>query len=189
MRRSGVLTKICKDYNIGLVEHAAEGSGSFCQSKHVDTFGDVAILSFSRNIIFITGGAGAVMTNNREIAASVRHLSTTAKTIHPWQFHHHIIGYNYRMPNLNAALGIAQMGQPLSKPKLKRKLAEQYRNLLTSSERVKLFQSPENRSPSHWLNTLILDEPSIKRSNHDGVTSDKSYGKACAGVTAHTANV
>ena len=103
------IVQICNDNNILVIEDAAESLGSFYQSKHTGTFGLASVLSFNGNKTITTGGGGMLLTNNEAIATSAKHLSTTAKIPHAWAFEHDEIGYNYRMPNINAALGCAQM--------------------------------------------------------------------------------
>ena len=102
------IKKICKKFNIILIEDAAEAFGSFYKKKSIGTFGDLSILSFNGNKIITTGGGGAILTNNKNYYEKAKHLSTQAKISHPWRFIHDEIGYNYRMPNINAAFGIAQ---------------------------------------------------------------------------------
>ena len=103
------LIEIAEEYNLNLVEDAAEGLGSYYEGRHVGHFGDVGAMSFNGNKIVTTGGGGAILTNNGSLADRARHLTTTAKKPHPWKLEHDEIGYNFRLPNLNAALGVAQM--------------------------------------------------------------------------------
>ena len=103
------LLKLAKNYNLKVVEDASEALGSFFKNKHLGTFGLMGVLSFNGNKIITTGGGGAIITNNKYIAQKAKHLSTTAKVNHQWEYLHDDIGYNYRMPNINAALGCAQI--------------------------------------------------------------------------------
>ncbi|WP_371079166.1 DegT/DnrJ/EryC1/StrS family aminotransferase, partial [Salmonella enterica] len=102
------LLAISEDFNITLIEDSAESLGSYYHGKHTGTFGLMGILSFNGNKTITTGGGGAILTNDSELAKRAKHLTTTAKSAHAWKYFHDEIGYNYRMPNLNAALGCAQ---------------------------------------------------------------------------------
>ncbi len=148
--------KICKKFNLVLIEDAAESLGSFYQGKHTGTFGDLGILSFNGNKVITTGGGGAILTNDPEIARKVRHLSTTAKQPHPWAFYHDEVAYNYRMPNLNAALGCAQLEQLPSFLKLKRALASRYQKAFFMHEKLSFVKEPKNTESNYWLNTIRL---------------------------------
>jgi perosamine synthetase len=115
-------------------------------------------LSFNGNKIVTTGGGGAILTNNDELASQARHLSTQAKLPHPWAFHHDQIGYNYRMPNLNAALGCAQLEQLPRYIQLKRVLAQCYKEAFKEFDGVKIFQEPDYATSNYWLNVMLLNE-------------------------------
>ncbi|MDF3002626.1 MAG: aminotransferase DegT [Bacillota bacterium] len=151
------LLEICEKYELLLIEDAAEALGSLYQGKHAGTIGTVSSLSFNGNKIVTTGGGGAVLTNDDELAYRAKHLSTTAKRPHVWEFIHDEIGYNYRMPNLNAALGCAQMEQLDVFIDKKRKLAEKYKEAFRNVEGISFFAEPEYARSNYWLNALVLD--------------------------------
>jgi len=152
------LLSITRDFNIALVEDAAESLGSYYGGQHTGTFGLLGTLSFNGNKIITTGGGGAILTNNLELARHAKHLTTTAKMLHAWEFRHDEIGYNYRMPNLNAALGCAQLEMLPSKLKAKRGLFNRYQNAFVDVKGVELFIEPDNCQSNYWLQTLLLDE-------------------------------
>ncbi len=151
------IVRICADYNLVVVEDAAESLGSFYQSQHTGTFGLASVLSFNGNKTITTGGGGMLLTNDEMIATSAKHLSTTAKIPHPWAFEHDEIGYNYRMPNLNAAVGCAQMETLdlfLSK---KREQAERYATFFAQIG-VDFIVEPKDSRSNYWLNTIMLND-------------------------------
>ena len=149
------LHQICLENNITLVEDAAESLGSFCNRKHTGTFGKIGVFSFNGNKVITTGGGGMLVTDDKELADRLRHLTTTAKVAHSWEFIHDQIGYNFRLPNLNAALGCAQMEQlPLLLEK-KRELAEKYRAFFADSD-IKYLDEPVDSRSNFWLNTILL---------------------------------
>ena len=152
------LLSIANDFNIALVEDAAESLGSYYGGKHTGTFGLLGTLSFNGNKTITTGGGGAILTNNLDLARYAKHLTTTAKMRHPWEFRHDEIGYNYRMPNLNAALGCAQLEKLPSKLKAKRDLFGRYQNAFADVKGLKLFTEPDNCQSNYWLQTLLLNE-------------------------------
>jgi len=152
------IVKIANKYNLNVIEDAAESLGSFYKKKHTGTFGKVGILSFNGNKIITTGGGGALLTNDHEIAVHAKHLSTTAKVKHDWRFIHDQIGFNYRLPNLNAALGCAQMQKLPFLIESKRSLFLKYFEAFRSIKGVKLLSEPINAKSNYWLQTLILDK-------------------------------
>jgi len=152
------LLSIANDFNIILIEDAAESLGSFYSGQHTGTFGLLGTLSFNGNKTITTGGGGAILTNDEGLARRAKHLTTTAKLPHAWEFRHDEIGYNYRMPNINAALGCAQLEQLPSKLKAKRELFLRYQNAFKNLKGVKLFSEPMNCQSNYWLQTLLLDE-------------------------------
>ena len=152
------LLSIAHDFNIALVEDAAESLGSYYGEQHTGTFGLLGTLSFNGNKTITTGGGGAILTDNHELARHAKHLTTTAKMRHAWEFRHDEIGYNYRMPNLNAALGCAQLEMLPSKLKAKRDLFGRYQNAFVEVKGVELFIEPDNCQSNYWLQTLLLDE-------------------------------
>ena len=152
------LQSISNDFNIALVEDAAESLGSFYGGQHTGTFGLLGTLSFNGNKTITTGGGGAILTNNEVLARQAKHITTTAKLPHAWEFRHDEIGYNYRMPNINAALGCAQLEQLPSKLKAKRELFLRYQSAFKGLKGVQLFSEPMNCQSNYWLQTLLLNE-------------------------------
>jgi aminotransferase in exopolysaccharide biosynthesis len=152
------LLSISHDFKVALVEDAAESLGSFYQGKHTGTFGLCGTLSFNGNKTITTGGGGAILTNDKEIARHAKHLTTTAKLPHAWEFRHDEVGYNYRMPNLNAALGCAQLEELSGKLIAKRELFTRYLEALRDVQGITLFREPKNCQSNYWLQTLLLDE-------------------------------
>jgi aminotransferase in exopolysaccharide biosynthesis len=152
------LLEICADFNLVMVEDAAEAIGSYYKNQHVGTFGLIGTLSFNGNKTITTGGGGAILTNDETIARQAKHLTTTAKLPHPWEFRHDQIGYNYRMPNINAALGCAQLEQLPEKLELKRNLFNRYQNEFKMIDGVSIFKEPNNCRSNYWLQTLILEK-------------------------------
>ena len=152
------LGKICEEFNILIVEDAAEALGSYYQGTHVGTFGAMGVLSFNGNKIITTGGGGAVLTNNAKMAAKLKHITTTAKIKHLWEYRHDEVGFNYRMPNLNASLGCAQLAHLAEKLEKKKKLHEAYRQQFESILGVRLVAAKSETAPNYWLETLVLSD-------------------------------
>ena len=152
------LLKIAHDYKLVLVEDAAESLGSFYHGKHAGTFGKFGTLSFNGNKIITTGGGGAILTNNKKLANQARHLTTTAKLPHRWEYVHDQIGYNFRMPNLNAALGCAQLEQLDNFIDSKRRLFSIYKEAFKDIPNLRLLQEPKKCKSNYWLQTIILDK-------------------------------
>lgn len=150
------LAEVARDFDLALVEDAAESLGSRLGGRPCGSLARVAALSFNGNKILTTGGGGAVVTDDPDIAKHAKHLSTTAKVLHKWAFRHDEIGYNYRMPNLNAALGVAQLAQLDSRLVQKRALAQRYIDAFDGSEGVSVFSERSGTSANYWLNTLVL---------------------------------
>jgi len=150
------ITDICKKHNIILIEDAAEAVGSYIREKHVGTFGACGILSFNGNKIITTGGGGMILTSSESLANKARHLTTQAKIHHPWEYIHDQIGYNYRLPNINAALGLAQMEILEILIAKKRNLAKKYMDLLKNTDLDFLKELPSTRS-NYWLNTILMN--------------------------------
>lgn len=157
------LLAVCEKYRLVLVEDAAESLGSFYKDKHTGTFGKLAALSFNGNKIVTTGGGGAILTNDPELAKLAKHLTTTAKLPHSWAYVHDRIGFNYRLPNLNAALGCAQLEQLPVFLERKRRLADKYRAVFAGVPGVTFFTEPEGARSNYWLNVLLLDEAFANR--------------------------
>ena len=152
------LLAVANDYRLVVVEDAAESLGSFYQGQHTGTFGLLGTLSFNGNKIVTTGGGGAILTNDERLADRAKHLTTTAKVPHRWDYVHDEIGYNFRMPNLNAALGCAQLEQLPEFLASKRRLFARYQEALSDIQDVRLVKEPLNCDSNYWLQTLILAE-------------------------------
>lgn len=152
------LTAVCNKYGIALIEDAAEALGSSYKNTHVGHHGVVGILSFNGNKIMTTGGGGAILTNNEALAKRAKHLTTTAKISHPFLFDHDEMGYNYRLPNMNAALGCAQLEQVPQFLNAKRKLAEKYQAALNHLPEITFITEPPHGKSNYWLNAILLDE-------------------------------
>lgn len=153
------LIYVADRWNIPLVEDAAESLGSFYRGRHTGNFGKVAGLSFNGNKVITTGGGGAILTNSPELAKRAKHLTTTARVPHKWSFVHDEVGYNYRMPNINAALGCAQLECLPQFLARKRALAQRYEAALANLPGVRFVTEPDNTQSNYWLNTLLLDTP------------------------------
>ena len=152
------LKAVADHHNIKIVEDAAESLGSYYNSKHAGTLGDIGVLSFNGNKIITTGGGGAVLTNNETLAKKAKHLSTTAKVPHKWEYRHDEVGYNYRMPNINAALGCAQLEQLEGFLKSKRALFAAYEDQFENIPHLKLLKEPEGCQSNYWLQAIVLDD-------------------------------
>ncbi|MFC1671531.1 LegC family aminotransferase [Planctomycetota bacterium] len=152
------LAEVCGRHNLDLIEDAAESLGSFYKGRHTGNWGRLAVLSFNGNKIATTGGGGAVLTHDESLAALAKHLSTTARIPHKWGFDHDSVAYNYRLPNINAALGCAQLEQMPAFLRKKRALAEEYRKVFEQVEGVRFFSETDFAQSNYWLNVLLLDE-------------------------------
>lgn len=159
------LLAVANDYQLMMVEDAAESLGSFYQGQHTGTFGLLGTLSFNGNKIVTTGGGGAILTNDERLADRAKHLTTTAKLPHRWDYVHDEIGYNFRMPNLNAALGCAQLEQLPEFLASKRRLFARYQEALSDIQDVRLVKEPLNCDSNYWLQTLILAESIAEQRN------------------------
>lgn len=146
---------ICSRWFIPLVEDAAESLGSFYKGKHTGNFGKLAAISFNGNKIVTAGGGGAILTNDSDLAKAAKHITTTAKVPHKWEFNHDQIGYNYRMPNLNAALLCAQLDKLESFIENKRQTAQVYQAWCQYNE-VQFFREPKYAKSNYWLNAIML---------------------------------
>lgn len=151
------IVELCHFHNIKVVEDAAESLGSYWKDQHTGTFGDVGVFSFNGNKILTTGGGGMLVTNDQSLAEKAKHLSTTAKVPHAWLFEHDEIGYNLRMPNLNAALGVAQMAKLPKFLTEKRQTAESYQQALANQAGLKILQEPLFAKSNYWLNAVLFD--------------------------------
>lgn len=155
------LRALCDDFGLALIEDAAEALGSYYQKQHVGHLSDVAILSFNGNKIITTGGGGILLTNNETMAKQAKHLSTTARVPDPHCHYHDQIGYNYRMPNINAALGVAQLKKMPHFLEMKRQLAQRYEEVFSAQKGLRFLTEPEYGKSNYWLNTLVFEEPVI----------------------------
>ena len=156
------LLLIARDFNLVLVEDAAESLGSFYKGKHTGTFGLLGSLSFNGNKTITTGGGGAILTNDEALARRAKHLTTTAKISHKWEFDHDEIGYNYRMPNINAALGCAQIEKLPEKIIAKRELFKRYKEEFKRISGASIFEESSNCQSNYWLQTLLLEDDNLR---------------------------
>jgi len=151
------LVELCRQYKLELVEDAAESLGSFYKGKHTGNWSRVSSLSFNGNKTITTGGGGAILTDDEELEELAKHLTTTARVPHNWAIDHDHIGYNYRLPAINAALGCAQLEQLSGFLKSKRDLAERYKKAFEGMDGGRFFVEPDFAKSNYWLNSLLLD--------------------------------
>ena len=152
------IAALCKEWHIELVEDAAESIGSLYKGKHTGTFGKIGAISFNGNKTITTGGGGMMLFNDEELGAYAKHITTQAKIPHRWEFRHDHIGYNYRMPNINAALGCAQLEQIEKYVASKRETAKAYEEFFKDIPEIEFFvDTPDTRS-NYWLNVVILKD-------------------------------
>lgn len=152
------LVTLCNEYHLELVEDAAESIGSFYKGTHTGIFGKIGVISFNGNKTITTGGGGMLLFQDEDLAKLAKHITTQAKVPHRWEFVHDRIGYNYRMPNLNAALGCAQLESLENYIRNKRETAELYKAFFASVPGMTFFTEPENTRSNYWLNVLILKD-------------------------------
>ena len=176
------LVNLANKYNIAIVEDAAEALGSYYKGKHVGTFGLFGTLSFNGNKTITTGGGGAILTNNEELAKKAKHLTTTAKVKHSWEFIHDQVGYNYRMPNINAALGCAQLENITNTLKRKRQLFNKYEKAFHNITGANLVKEPNESKSNYWLQTILLDnshknfrDDILKATNKKGIMTRPAW--------------
>lgn len=151
------LAAICERYSIALIEDAAESLGTYYKDKHTGNFGLLAAFSFNGNKTVTCGGGGAIITNDEKLAQHAKHLSTTAKIPHPYEFVHDEVGYNYRMPNLNAAVACAQLEQLQQILDNKRVLADTYKNYFAGTD-IEFVTEAVDGKANYWLNTIVLKD-------------------------------
>ena len=168
------IAHVCEEYHIELVEDAAESIGSLYKGKHTGTFGKVGAISFNGNKTITTGGGGMMLFNDEELAAHAKHLTTQAKVPHRWEFRHDHVGYNYRMPNINAALGCAQLENLDNFIASKRQLAFEYAEYFKKVEDIQFFTEPEDTFSNYWLQAVILKDKDaqqefLQQTNDNGV--------------------
>lgn len=164
---------ICNKYHITLIEDAAESLGSYYKGQHTGTIGKFGTLSFNGNKTITTGGGGMLLTNDWELAKKAKHLTTQAKVPHKWEYVHDFIGYNYRLPNINAALGVAQLEQLPKFIEKKRQLAEKYQAFFKDTD-INFISEPSNSKSNYWLNAVLLKNRAerdnfLKFTNENGV--------------------
>ena len=155
------LMAVANHHKLAVVEDAAESLGSIYQGQHTGTFGKLGTLSFNGNKIITTGGGGAILTNDAELARHTKHITTTAKRLHRWEFFHDEVAWNYRLPNLNAALGCAQMERLPDFLAQKRKLANRYQTAFSRHSGIRFVAEPLQSCSNYWLNTVRLEIPNM----------------------------
>ena len=173
------IKKILNKYYIFLIEDASESLGSFYKNKHTGTFGKLGVISFNGNKIITAGGGGCIITNHKKLAQKAKHLTTTAKVVHKWEFNHDMIGYNYSMPNINAALLVAQLEKLNDFLINKRNLAKKYKFFFKKTN-LNYFEEPKNCKSNYWLNTIILKnkiqrDQFLKKTNLNGIMTRPTW--------------
>ena len=169
------LCAVAKRFELSLVEDGAESLGSTYKNNHCGNYGKISILSFNGNKIITTGGGGALLTNDDSLADRARHIGTTAKLKHPWLYNHDEAGFNFRMPNINAAMGCAQIERISEFVSKKRKLAGRYMENFSEIEEASIFCEPQFSKSNYWLNVMLLDKSVM--SQRDQVLSDLNNDK------------
>ena len=168
------IATLCEEYHIELVEDAAESIGSLYKGRHTGTFGKVGAISFNGNKTITTGGGGMMLFNDEVLAAHAKHLTTQAKVPHRWEFRHDHVGYNYRMPNINAALGCAQLENLDKFIASKRQLALEYAEYFKNVEDIRFFTEPKDTFSNYWLQAVFLKDRDaqqafLQQTNDNGV--------------------
>lgn len=171
---------ICNRFHIPVVEDSAESIGSYYKGQHTGTFGKLGILSFNGNKTITTGGGGMIITNDDELGPLAKYITTTAKKPHPWKFEHDMIGFNYRLPNVNAALGCAQMERLKDILKNKRNTAHAYRDFFSQVSEIEYIPEPRDTISNYWLNVILLKdleerEKFLKQSNENMVMTRPAW--------------
>ena len=156
------IKEICNRWHINLVEDSAESLGSYYKTKHTGTFSKVSAFSFNGNKIITSGGGGVIVTDDEVLAKKAKHLTTTAKVPHPYEYEHDIIGYNYRMPNLNASLLVAQLEQVDKFIKSKRDLALKYEEFFNSYKDIEFIKEPQEAKSNYWLQAVLLKDKDLR---------------------------
>ena len=170
------IMEVAARFSLPVVEDAAESLGSTYHDRHTGTIGCMGVLSFNGNKIITTGGGGAILTNDPDIARHAKHLTTTAKQPHRWEFFHDAVAYNYRLPNLNAAVGCAQLERLPDFLARKRHLAEKYRKIFTNMSGIHFVDEPEGCHSNFWLNAVRLSEPNMSvRDDLLALANDAGY--------------
>ena len=173
------IVRIAASYNLPVIEDAAESLGSFYKSKHTGTFGIMGILSFNGNKIATAGGGGAIITNDENLAKRAKHITTTAKIPHRWEYYHDELGFNYRMPNINAALLFGQLENLDMFVEKKRLLARKYKEYFNALD-INYFIEPQHAKSNYWLNTIMLNSLAERDSfldftNNNGVMTRPAW--------------
>lgn len=168
------IIEICNEHSLPVIEDASESIGSFYKNKHTGTFGKAGVFSFNGNKTITSGGGGVIITNEEPLARKMKHLTTTAKKPHRWEFQHDMLGFNYRLPNINAALAFAQLEQLESFISEKRELAVQYCQFFSTQDTA-FFTEPEHSKSNYWLNAILLSD---RQEQHDFLqyTNDRGIG-------------
>ena len=171
---------ICDKYHIYLIEDAAESLGSFYKGKHTGTFGQMGVMSFNGNKIITAGGGGCILTDDESLAKKAKHLTTTAKVPHRWEYNHNMIGYNYRMPNLNAALLVAQLESLEIFLLKKRELAAAYTDFFNYTTTYSFVKEPIDSQSNYWLNAIIFKDKKqrdlfLDETNSEGVMTRPTW--------------
>jgi perosamine synthetase len=176
------LAAVCERFGLVLIEDAAESLGSSYRGIHTGNTGRLSALSFNGNKTVTTGGGGAILTNDEALGALAKHITTTAKQPHRWAFNHDMVGYNYRMPNINAALGCAQLEQLPGFLEAKRALAMRYMETFKDVPGVRVFAEPAECRSNYWLNVLLLDPANelrrdalLEATNAAGITTRPTW--------------
>ena len=167
------ITELCDKYFLPVIEDAAESLGSSWNQQHTGTWGRLGVFSFNGNKIITTGGGGMILTDDEELALRAKHLTTTAKINHSWRYEHDEVGFNYRLPNLNAALGVAQLERQSSLVEQKRAVAARYHKW-SAEQGVDIISEPEGGYSNYWLNALVMTDKSerddfLEFTNNHGV--------------------
>lgn len=160
------LSQVARKWRVALIEDAAESLGSSYRGRHTGNVGVLSALSFNGNKVVTTGGGGAVLTNDAELGRRAKHLTTTARVPHRWSFLHDEVGYNYRLPNINAALGCAQLLRLPEMLEWKRALASRYQQAFAGVQGVSFLREPEATSSNYWLNAIVLAEQQAAQREH-----------------------
>ncbi|MBI3793725.1 MAG: LegC family aminotransferase [Nitrospinae bacterium] len=173
------IAKICDEFGVPLVEDAAESLGSFFKGRHTGTFGRMGVLSFNGNKTITTGGGGMVLTDDEALSKRAKHITTTAKVPHQYEFVHDEIGYNYRLPNINAALGCAQLENLPRFLESKRKIARKYEEFFAGSS-MAFVKEPPNSASNFWLNAVVLKDRGardqfLRETNNAGVMTRPAW--------------
>jgi perosamine synthetase len=181
------LDDVARRWKVVLIEDAAESLGASYHGRHTGNVGRLSALSFNGNKVVTTGGGGAVLTNDPELGRRAKHLTTTARTPHRWNFVHDEVGYNYRLPNLNAALGCAQLEQLPSMIERKRALAARYQRALACVDGVRFLEEPADTRSNYWLNAIVLDAANeALRDDLLGALNDAGYMSRPVWTLMHT---